>query len=78
MRQVAAKTVRALRNSPEVEVLPQTTESFVTGLELYEARLDKGYSQTDCISMSEMRRQGINEALTHDMHFSQEGFLVLL
>jgi predicted nucleic acid-binding protein len=44
---------------------------------LYEARLDKGYSLTDCISMETMRYQGITDVLTNDAHFEQEGFHAL-
>lgn len=39
---------------------------------------DKGYSLTDCISMNVMRAQGMAEVLTHDGHFAQEGFTILL
>jgi predicted nucleic acid-binding protein len=78
MRKAAAKTVRVLLNHPDVEVLPQTAETFLSGLSFYEARFDKGYSQTDCISMYEMKRRGVNEVLTHDTHFAQEGFIILL
>ena len=56
----------------------QSRESFLRGLELYEARLDKDYSLTDCISMNVMRAASIDEALTNDRHFSQEGFTVLM
>lgn len=47
-------------------------------MELYGARLDKGYSLTDCISMYVMREHGLTEVLTHDQHFTQEGFRTLL
>ena len=57
-----------------IQVLPQTHEGFVAGLRLYQARPDKGYSLTDCISMEAMRRLGPNEVLTNDEHFTQEGF----
>jgi predicted nucleic acid-binding protein len=43
-----------------------------------EARPDKGYSLTDCVSMLVMRQEGITEILTHDIHFTQEGFTKLL
>jgi len=46
-------------------------------MSLYEARPDKGYSLTDCISMQTMRREGITEVLTDDRHFEQEGFHAL-
>ncbi len=59
-------------------VHPQSRASFLSGLAFYEARPDKGYSLTDCISMETMRREGITEILTHDAHFAQEGFTLLL
>ena len=51
---------------------------FFEGLALYGSRLDKGYSLTDCISMNAMRERGITDVLTHDDHFTQEGFNILL
>lgn len=44
---------------------------------LYHARLDKGYSLTDCISMCTMQNGRITEVLTDDVHFEQEGFRAL-
>jgi uncharacterized protein len=78
MRAQAAKTVRDLLNDPTVTVLPQSRQTFLAGLALYEARPDKEYSLTDCISMAAMRQEGITEVLTHDDHFTQEGFIRLL
>jgi len=60
-----------------VEVVAQSHESFLAGLALYERRPDKEYSLVDCISMNVMRLRGIWEILTHDRHFSQEGFVRL-
>jgi hypothetical protein len=62
----------------EVTVHPQSRVSFLSGLALYEARPDKGYRLTDCISMETMRAEGISGILTHDNHFMQEGFTILL
>ncbi len=78
MRQATANLVKQILVRPDVEVLPHTRQAFQAGLQLYEARLDKGYSLTDCISMNVMRERGILEALTHDNHFAQEGFVVLI
>jgi predicted nucleic acid-binding protein len=61
-----------------VRVIEQSRRSFLLGLDLYEARPDKQYSLTDCISMATMRQEGITEVLTHDAHFTQEGFHILL
>ncbi len=73
-----ARAIRDLLNNEDVEVVFHTHSQFLKGLKLYESRLDKGYSLTDCISMNVMRELGILEVLTHDHHFAQEGFVVLI
>jgi predicted nucleic acid-binding protein len=70
--------VQALLISSQVEVLMQSRETFLAGLQLYAARPDKEYSGVDAISMAVMKARGINEVLTHDHHFAQEGFVLLL
>lgn len=77
MRSAAVAFLRGTLANPEVTVLPQTRDSFLAGVELYEARSDKTYSLTDCISMQTMKAAGITEVLTHDEHFAQEGFRAL-
>ena len=72
------KTVQQLLVDPEIDVLACTHEVLLAGLSLYEARLDKGYSLTDCVSMNAMREHGISHVLTHDRNFAQEGFEILL
>jgi hypothetical protein len=47
------------------------------GIQLYNSRLDKDWSLTDCISFVVMRERGITEALTGDHHFEQAGFTTL-
>lgn len=79
--QVRLKMVRIIHRlfeRSDIEVIPQTEESFLAGMAFYEERLDKGYSLTDCISMNVMRERGITDVLTSDHHFSQEGFRLLL
>jgi predicted nucleic acid-binding protein len=78
LRHRAATLARNLYLKPTVTVYPQSRQTFLTGLSLYEARPDKGYSLIGCISMNTMRQEGISEILTHDNHFAQEGFAVLL
>ena len=63
---------------PDVLVVDQTSEGFHDGMTFYKSRLDQGYSLTDCISMNICRDRGITDVLTHDDHFRQEGFTVLL
>jgi predicted nucleic acid-binding protein len=76
-RRQAALYARGVLANPLVTVLPQTHETFLEGLALYESRLDKAYSLTDCISMQAMRRAGLTDVLTNDHHFTQEGFHIL-
>ena len=45
---------------------------------LLEKRIDKTYSLCDAVSFVLMRDFGLNEALTTDRHFTQEGFVRLL
>jgi len=78
MRRQAAKMVRAIQANPNIRVVPQTRDSFLKGLTLYEDRSDKEYSLTDCISMNVMRSESIVQVLTHDHHFEQENFSVLM
>ena len=77
LRLKAAKTAQGLLRKINVRVVPQTRNSFLSGLDLYASRLDKGYSLTDCVSMQTMRREGLTEVLTNDRHFEQEGFRAL-
>lgn len=78
LRAAAAAIVRRIMSDPHVEVVPQEHDSFVKGLELYEKRADKGYSLVDCISMNVMKTMSITDVLTHDRHFAQENFNVLM
>ena len=77
-RSTAAKLVERMQADRSIQILPQTHEGFLAGLRLYQARADKGYSLTDCISMEAMRREGLSEVLTTDEHFTQEGFTCFL
>lgn len=61
-----------------IQIMPQSHEGLLAGCQLYQARPDKGYSLTDCISMTIMHREGLSEVLTNDEHFMQEGFSCLL
>jgi uncharacterized protein len=78
MRECAVRIVRSLLSAADVEVVSQSRDSFSAGLLLYESRQDKGYSLTDCSSMAMMRARAIQEVLTSDRHFLQEGFRPLL
>ncbi|MBX3267195.1 MAG: type II toxin-antitoxin system VapC family toxin [Acidobacteria bacterium] len=78
LRKQVSLFVRDVLEDVEFDVVAYTETTLLNGLELYETRLDKGYSLTDCISMNVCREMGIQEILTHDRHFEQEGFSILL
>lgn len=78
LRCAAVKMVRAILSDTNVKVIPQSRDSFQKGLSLYEARSDRQYSLQDCISMNVMESESITEVLTHDHHFEQEGFSLLM
>jgi uncharacterized protein len=78
MRQSAAAFIRNILADRAITVREQSAPSFLSGPSLYEARLDKAYSLADCVSMQTIRQDGLPEILTHDDHFTQEGFVALL
>ena len=78
MRMKVSAFVREILLDVRVKVIPRNETAFLDALELYEPRLAKGYSLTDCISMNVCRTLNITEILTHDHHFQQEGFTILL
>jgi hypothetical protein len=78
LRQKAAALVRRLHSKPSVTVHPQSRVSFLSGFALYEARPDKEYSLTDCISMETMRAESISYILRYKTYFMYKSFTVLL
>lgn len=77
MRQSVIERIQDILQNDYVQVIPQSHDTFLAGLELYRQRFDKQYSLTDCISMQTMKQLEITEVLTHDRHFKQEGFTIL-
>jgi len=73
-RRKAIGNVRIALKSPRIMVVPHTHETFLAGIAFYEARIDKGYSLTDCVSTLAMRNERLTDVLTNDRHFEQEGF----
>jgi uncharacterized protein len=55
MRRKAVTIAQRILENRGVRVVPQSRESFLAGMALYESRPDQGYSLTDCISMQTMR-----------------------
>ena len=78
LRQMSLKSIESLCSDPNIEVVPQTSQQFDDALRYYRNRPDKGYSLTDCASMLIMKEKNLQDVLTHDQHFQQEGFCALL
>ncbi len=78
MRAQVAMAVQEILAAPQTQVVWQTQTLFQSGLDLYKTRLDKGYSLTDCVSMVVMPQERIQAVLTHDRHFAQAGFTIML
>jgi len=64
MRRRTVELVKGILGSDDIQVVKQSHELFLAGIDLYERRLDKGYSLPDCASMNVMRQLNINEVLT--------------
>lgn len=63
LRAAASKAVKTLQSSPDVSVIPQTSDQFERALSRYEDRVDKDWSLTDCASFLIMEAEGIEAAL---------------
>ena len=77
-RKLFAPFVRDLPTDPRFEIVPASRDQFESGCALYDARPDKDWSLTDCISMVVMNQRTIREVLSADHHFEQAGYTVLL
>ncbi len=66
-----------ITNDRTIQLITHNADIRQSAITLYRDRLDKGYSFTDCYSMIVMQRLGVFEVLTHDKHFTQEGFTIL-
>ncbi len=77
-RERAVKDVQAILLNQNVEIISCQHERVLEAIDFYGKRLDKGYSLTDCISMLTMKNLDLQKILTHDNHFEQEGFTILL
>jgi len=78
MRQTVVDTVRDILVDLDIEYVPHSPEAFLDALDFYESRSDKGYRLTDCVSMLTMKNLNLREIFTHDNHFEQEGYKILL
>ena len=77
-RPLFLETLARLRQNPMAQIVFVDGELFEEGVRLFEARADKEWSLTDCISFVVMDRMRLREALTPDHHFEQAGFNAML
>lgn len=77
-RPLYLELLKNLREAIGVEIVPASQKLFELGVQLFEARPDKGWSLTDCTSFCVMAEYGMCDALTADHHFEQAGFRILL
>lgn len=78
LRLLAIPYLNTLRGLPDLEIIPANSSLLADGWALYNQRLDKEWSLTDCTSFVVMAREQILEAVTSDHHFQQAGFVRLL
>ena len=77
-RPEALSFVTDLDRDPSIETVWVDRVLHARAFELLERRLDKTYSLCDAVSFVLMRERGVQEALTTDRHFEQEGLVGLL
>jgi uncharacterized protein len=77
-RQQILDDVGHLLLAPRIQKLYTDQALFLDAWELLQRRPDKEWSLADAISIPQMQRLGVMEALTNDHHFEQAGFTRLL
>jgi uncharacterized protein len=77
-RRAFRKVLDELRADASTIIVPPSEQLFEQGVDRYNARSDKEWSLTDCISFVVMKQHGVEDALTGDHHFEQAGFRALL
>ena len=66
-----------MESDGQITIVEPLEALYRRGLALYDARPDKEWSLTDCISFVVMADEGLTESLTGDGHFTQAGFKAL-
>lgn len=77
-RDAAIELLISPEEDENIEIILLTEELYRKAFELYQQRIDKEWSLTDCISFIVMGEKNLQEALTTDKHFEQAGFKALL
>jgi predicted nucleic acid-binding protein len=77
-RKAAVQVISLIQSSRNISVVEIDKDIFIEAWNLYEERLDKEWSFTDCASFVVMKKLGLNDAFTSDHHFEQAGYNILL
>ncbi len=77
-RRATAEGYRRCHQDTQIEVVPFAVDMIAAASRFYEARSDKDWSLTDCLSFLVMEQRGVPRALTTDHHFRQAGFEAVL
>lgn len=77
-RAAAVGFIQACYQTPNITVVPLTTELMARALALYDDRSDKTWGLTDCVSFTVMADLELSLAATGDRHFAQAGFVPML
>ena len=77
-RAAAVQFIQSCYLSANMRVVSIDTPLLTSALQLYQARSDKTWGLTDCISFVVMLEQGLTDALTADRHFVQAGYRALM
>jgi len=77
-RRLAIRALQQIWADPQIEIVILDRELLAETITFYQARPDKAWGLTDCVSFVIMQQRGLHEALTADRHFEQAGFKRLL
>lgn len=77
-RHGATEFIQRCYRTSNIQVVSVDTALLMAALDLYQARSDKDWGLTDCISFVVMQQQDLNDAVTSDRHFLQAGFRILM
>ena len=78
LKPFAIKIVDLIKSAHDWEVVSIDQGMLDRGYDLYKKMTDKDWSLTDCISIVLARERKITQVFTHDHHFEQAGFEILL
>ena len=77
-RNGAVQFIQQCYRTDNIKVVNVDTTLLMQAIALYQARTDKSWGLTDCISFIVMQQQSLIDAVTSDRHFLQAGFRILM